>query len=199
MKKLLLAATLLAGAAGAAGIAKAELSPLLGTMNADNVTLYSGLKVYPLGSFHPMGAIYTIKATATTIATSGAQVLATYSLPANALDTAGRNIRIRAMFAKAANGDTITPAIYFGSETIGASAYSTSGAGTVLELNVVKTGASTQAVWGQGYTNTTPIAPYSVAAASETDTSAITIKAACTAVTTGGDCTLVGFTVEYLN
>lgn len=197
MKRLFLILALLFAAAPA--YAQTELSPLLSTQNADNVTLYAGRQVYPAGAMHPMGVLFTTTATKGTATGTSEQTLATFSLPASALDQPGRRIRITAMFSKAANVDAVTGKIYFGSETISTGSNTTSGAGMFLSLEVVKSGSSTQIVWGNGQSGTTNVTPYSAAGA-ETDTSPITIKATCTDGTSAAnDCVLQDFYVEYMN
>lgn len=197
MKRLLLAAVF------AAGIARAdaqELSPLLGTQNADNVTLYPGLKTYPNGPFHPMGAIYSTIATAATATGTGEQTLGTYSLPANALDATGRRLRIRAAFAYAANTNNKTVKLYFGSSVITTPTAASNGTNAFLELVVVKSGASTQLVWGTGVNALTPVTTYANVSSAEADTAAIVIKATGTdGTSSAADITLVDLAVEYLN
>ena len=179
--------------------AAAELSPLLGTMNADNVTLYPGLQTYPNGPFHPMGAIYTTIATAATTTATTELVLGTYSLPANALDTTGRRLRIRAVFHAATNGNNKTMKLYFGASVISTGVVTTSNANIVLSLQVVKSGSSTQIVTGEGIVDTTPITPY-VNAGTDTDTSAIVIKATGQdGSASAGDIVLEDLFVEYMN
>jgi len=199
MKRLLI----LAAAFLAIGVAAAqqELSPLLGTMNADNATFYAGRLVYPAGapgnSFGPMGILYTIKAIVPTGTGTSAQTLATYSLPANALDIPGRRLKIIAAFATAANTNNKTCTLNFGSEGVTTPTMATSAERATLELTVLKTGASTQSVWGQGQSLITRTAVY-YAAGSETDTAAIVITAICTDGTnSAGDAVLVDFSVRY--
>ena len=179
-----------------------ELSPLLGTQNADNVTLYPGLLAYPTGSFHPMGVIYTLTAPVATGTGTAAQTLGTYSLPANALDAVGRKVRITAYFATASNGHTKTCTLNFGAapEQVSTGAMSTSAESAMLTLIVTKTGASTQTVEGIGQANTTNVAAYVTTASAETDTAALTIAAICTDGTSAaGDATLADMFVEYMN
>jgi hypothetical protein len=194
MKRLLLAAALLLPVA-----AKAELSPLLGTQNADNVTLYPGLLTYPNGGFHPMGLIYSITTPVGTGTGTGAQTLGTYSLPASALDAAGRKVRITAMFTTAANTHNKTCTLNFGSESVTTPTMATSAETATLSMTATKTGSSTQTVWGNGIANVTPIAA-SFTAATETDTAAIVITAICTDGTSAAnDAVLEDFFVEYMN
>lgn len=177
-----------------------ELSPLLGTMNADNVTLYPGLLTYPSGPFHPMGALYTITAAVPTATGTSAQTLGSFSLPANALDQAGRKVRITAAFNTAANTNSKTCTLNFGSESISTGAMTTSAEKAFMEMIATKTGASTQIVWATGQANVTNLTPVVAASSTETDTAAIAITAICTdGTSSAGDATLVDFFVEYMN
>ena len=151
------------------------------------------------GTFPPEGALFSITAAATTGSGSSEQTLSSYSLPANSLDSTGRNIRVSACFLHAADTNTVTSKIYFGSETIGDGGTTTSGGVSCLFLQVTKTGSSQQSVTGYGF-KPTAVAPAIFTAATESDTSAITIKATGTdASGTSGDDKLVNFVVEYLN
>jgi len=160
---------------------------------------YGGNGVVP-PSIKPAGILYGTTANVATGTGTSEQTLGTYSLPGYTLDQVGRRLRIRAMFVHAANTNSITPKLYFGSESIAGPANTTSGAGVVLELNVTKTGSNTQRVWGWGANGATaPVNP-TYQAGAETDTSAITIKATCTdGSSSAADCTLAGFSIEYLN
>ena len=150
-------------------------------------------------TLQPAGCLFDTTATAATATGTSEQVLATYSLPANSLDYIGRRLKIHAMFSKAANTDSVTAKLYFGSEVVSSGANTTSGAGMTLDLIVVKTGASTQIVTGQGLSGTTAVTPYSAAGA-ETDTAAIVIKASCTDGTSAAaDCTLQDMEIDYVN
>lgn len=196
MKRILLAGAMLMLAVPA----RAELSPLLGTMNADNVTLYPGLMTYPAGGFHPMGVIYGTTGTTATAAGTAEQVLATYSLPANALDTAGRRIRVRVAFHAAANANNKTVKLYFGASVITTATAATNNKNGFLEMDIVKTGASTQIVWAKGGVDTTAVTPYVNASSTEADTAAIVIKATGTDGTdSAGDITVDDFSVQYMN
>lgn len=137
-------------------------------------------------------------ATAGTATGTTEQVLATYSLPANALNTVGRRLYIRAQFSTAANTNTKTFRLYFGAQVV-SNTTAVSAAGSVLEMRVIKTGASTQIVTGEGRAGVTPTTPFS-AVGTNTDTSAIVIKATCQDTTSAAnDCVLQDFFVSWLN
>lgn len=180
-----------------------ECSPSLGTMNADNVTLYAGRRVScpptTVGAFHPMGVVYNLPAPVASASGTGAQILGTYSLPANGFDVAGRRLRATASFTTAANTNSKTCVLAFGSETISTGAMATSGETATLSLVATKTAASVQTVWATGYENTTLIKPV-VTTGAEADTAAIVVSVTCTdGSNSAGDVTLQDFYVEYMN
>jgi hypothetical protein len=146
-----------------------------------------------------MGVVYNLPAPVATAAGTGAQTLGTYSLPANAFDVAGRRVRVTAALTTAANTNTKTCTLNFGSESISTGAMATSGETAALSLVATKTAASVQTVWAKGNINTTLIKPV-VTTGAETDTAAIVITAICTDGTNSvGDATLQDFYVEYMN
>lgn len=182
----------------------AETSPLLAVQNADNTQFWAGLLAYPNGgSFKAMGLLNTISAVAATGAGTSEQTLATYSLPANSLDAVGRTVRVRAFFVTAANTNGKTCKLYFGSKSLSTGSITTASAAPWLELNITKSGSSTQIISGCGFGGTTGIVPVALTGAgtaTETDTAAIVIKATGTDGTdSAADITLCGFTVEYMN
>jgi hypothetical protein len=146
-----------------------------------------------------MGVIYTTSAAVATGTGTAEQTLGTYSLPANALDAAGRRLRITAQFSTAANTQNKTGKLYFGGTSISTGTMATSAQGAFLTVEVVKTGASTQIVTSRGQVLTTNLAIAS-AATTETDTAAIVIKATCQdGTSSASDCVLQDFKVEYMN
>lgn len=123
----------------------------------------------------------------------------TYSLPANVLSAVGKTLRIYAYGVCGANTDNKTMKLYFGSEVITTPTAATNAKNWYLQLDVIKTGASTQIVCGQGIVDTTSVTPY-VTTGAETDTSAITIKMTGTAGTgTANDIVFKFGLVEILN
>lgn len=199
MRRFLIAGAAIVGLVGTYIAARAELSPLLGVYNADNATFYAGLQVYPSGGFGPSGKLYTNIASAATGAATTEQVLGTYSLPANALDIAGRRVRIHASFHMATNGNNKTLKLYFGASVITSGVLTDSNKNAWLTMDVVKTAASAQIVTATGQHDTTMITPY-LNAGTDTDTAAIVIKATGTDGTaSAGDIVLEQFYVEYLS
>lgn len=103
-------------------------------------------------------------------------VLQTYNLPANTFGASGAKlVRITATGHTAANADNKTVRLYFGSEVIATPTAATNNKGWWLQLEVTRTGASTQRVTGCGQVDTTSVTPLSATGA-ETETAAITIK-----------------------
>jgi hypothetical protein len=150
------------------------------------------------GTFLPEGVTHAVSASVNTATGTGEQILDTYNLPANSLDVVGRYLRIRYFFNTANNTDLKTAKCYFGSQVF---TTSTSTAAKMLscEVDVVKTGSSTQNVIMNGTSGAT-VAAGTFGAGVETDTAAITIKGTCTDGTSAAsDCTLVGGTVEFMN
>lgn len=142
--------------------------------------------------------IASLTGTVGTATGTSEQTLATYTLPGNTMVNAGQRLRISAAFSKAANVDSVTCKLYFGSEVVSTGANTTSGAGMRLVLDVVKTGAKAQVVTGFGQAGTTVVTPYS-AAGSEDDTASagIVVKATCTDGTSAAnDAVLQDFRVD---
>ena len=148
----------------------------------------------------PMGVIYGLLAPVTGTTGTSEETLGTYAMPAGQLDVVGRRLIITANFQHAANTNNVTPKLYFGSEALATAVGATSAQAYKLQCDVLKTGASTQQVtcWGLGGAAGVVPVTYSVAA-TETDTSAITIKATCTGGTSGADCILSDFNVREMN
>lgn len=137
-------------------------------------------------------------ATAATATGTTEQTLATYSLPANALNAVGRRLHAHAQFSTAANTNTKTFRLYFGAQVV-SNTTAVSAAGSVLDLYVIKSGSNTQIVAGMGQSGTVLTTPFSAAGAN-TDTVAIVIKATCQDTTSAAnDCVLQDFAVQWLN
>lgn len=125
--------------------------------------------------------------------------LLTFTLPAKTLSTAGKGLKIRAWGNTAANADNKTIKLYFGSEVIVTPTAATSGKGWELELEVYKTGANTQVVFGSGQVDVTPVTTL-VTTGAEADTATITIKVTGQAGTANAnDIVAKGLIVEMLN
>jgi hypothetical protein len=141
-----------------------------------------------------------VKASSPAAATTGTtkQTLGTYTIPANALAANGKGYRITAWYTTAANANSKTMAIDFGSQTSVATKTTTTSADVVvLTVIILKTGSSTQSVLGTAYATAASI-PVNTAG-SQTDTAAIVVNLTATTGTSSGDATLQSFIVEVLN
>jgi hypothetical protein len=148
------------------------------------------------------GLKHSITASIATATGTGEQILDSYSLPANSLDNAGRNYRIEACYLHAANTNTVTSRLYFGSEVISDTGVSTTGSVSCMWIAVLKTGSNTQNVIAGGTKGA--VSPVNLGtnytAATETDSSTITIKATIQdGTSSAADGTLILFTVKALN
>lgn len=194
------------GCSTATGTSGATIPLLNGANTYSAAQVYQKANTDPAGNtgsgtFLPMGVVYSITASAATTTGTGEQTLGTYSLPANSLDTAGRNLRINACFKHAANTNTVTSRLYFGAAVISDAGMTATGSVQCLWMVVLKTGSNTQNVvaGGQKGTVVTMLAA-AYTAATETDTAGITIKATGQdGTSSAADDTLVSFTVEYMN
>ena len=122
--------------------------------------------------------LYTTTATAASTGTTAEQTLATYSIPANTLNT-GTRIRVGGSWTLAANADTKTVKCYFGASVISSGALTTNNKNASCQLEVVETGAATQEVYGNMLVDVTPITGY-VNAGTDSGTSAIVVKLTAT-------------------
>ena len=128
------------------------------------------------GVFAPAGVLSVNTTSTGNGADTTEDTLMSFSLPAKTLTaTDGKGIKIRAWGTTAANSDNKTMRLYFGSEVVATPTAATNNKNWELELEVYRTGSSTQVVVGKGQVDTTVVTPY-FATGAETDTSAITIK-----------------------
>lgn len=144
------------------------------------------------------GLLYGLYAPVTSTAAATTQTLGSYTLPASYLTNVGQSIRIRGQFTTAANANSKTPILTFGTYTYTGTALTGAGAQSAsYECTVTKTGASTQNVVCSGLSVVTPVAVTS-ASGTSTDTGTIAITAQVTQGAASADTVLVGFTVESL-
>lgn len=151
------------------------------------------------GTFNPSG-ILSVNTTSTgNGADTTEDTLLTFSLPAKTLSANKKGVRIKAWGNTATNADNKTMKLYFGSEVITTPTAATSNKGWELELEVYRTGASTQVVFGKGVVDTTNVTPL-ITTGAETDTAAIVIKITGQAGTANAnDIVAKGLIVEMLN
>lgn len=146
-----------------------------------------------------VGAALNVNTTAVGNVGSGEDNLMTYSLPANALSSTGRCVRVTAWGTSANNGNAKTLKFYFGSLAFTVSLTTSQAGRWRLVAEIIRTGSSTQdyvvqVVEGSGGT----AQDVESGALTETETSAITIK--CTGeATSNDDITQEGMLVELLN
>jgi hypothetical protein len=126
--------------------------------------------------------------------------LFTYSLPANALNANGRILNIAAFGTFANNAHSKHARLYFGSEVIDSGANTTTGGiAWRLEMQVVRTGASTQQISGQMMAGTVH-GGTTLQAGAETDSSAIAIKVTGqTGTAAASDIVCNGMTINAAN
>jgi hypothetical protein len=145
-----------------------------------------------------MGLYYSLPTVTTATAAATTQTLASVTVPANTFTTAGAAFRIHGMWTKAANADSVTPVITFGTFTLTGGANTTSAGVEVLDCLVVRTGVSTQSVTCNGVNQITPIAA-TYTAGTSSEIADIAINGQCTQGTAAADCILAAFTVEALH
>lgn len=150
------------------------------------------------------GVLCISSATAATTGTTE-EVLATCTLPANAFNTNGRAIRIKAWGSSAANGNTKLMRIRFGGiggTTISQRSFVTASHFPYVEAIVLRTGASAQIAFGEsgsGAENSSSTAQQNRSSPTSDTTAAIDIVITGHTATAAGDLTLTGFMVEFLN
>lgn len=153
MKKFLAAAAAIALSGAVAFAANIPLlsgpnysdpSQVLGTANAVIQAVNTGVG----------GLINAQTATVSTGAGTTEQILQTYTMPANQLSTAGQSVRVRCWGRTAANGNNKTRKLYFGANVISTATEAANDQPWFLELLVMRTGAATQVVNGNGMAGT---------------------------------------------
>lgn len=143
------------------------------------------------------GLLYSTGVPVAGAAGTAEQTLATYSIPASTL-ISGRQIRVRASFSAAANGNNKTFKCYFGASVISSGVLTTNAKNGSCEVVAVYTSsAATQEVYGNMLVDTTPITGY-VNAGTDNAAAAIVAKFTATGGTSGVDITVNAFSVELL-
>lgn len=107
---------------------------------------------------------------------SGEDNLMTYSVPAGTLATNGQTLRVMAFFTNAANGNTKTIKAYFGATSITLQSAAVNNGVSWVELKIVRTGATSQLLYG--WLGRTPAFVFFAASAApaETLSGAVTLK-----------------------
>lgn len=128
--------------------------------------------------------------------TTNEVTLDTYSLPANSLDFVGRGVKITAFGSFGNTTHSKTASVYFGSEKFLTNTTATTS--WVIEVNVLKDAANSQAMGGVMFGPASVATQYQSGA--ETDTSAITIKVTGQTQTAAtGDVVLNGWSIVGLD
>lgn len=148
-------------------------------------------------------------ATTADVTSSGASNLISYTLPANALITTNRCLRIKGWGTALNNANAKTVALDFGSQTIISKILTPSIASTTwsFQATVCRSGASTQDIYAEAFnpmgTTVSSVDANTVlyqaarTAGTQTETATITIKGKTTTATTT-DVTMDGLTVEFM-
>lgn len=150
-------------------------------------------------SLNTEGNIFTFFGQVGNGADTTEDLLKSFNLPANALDSVGRSINIYAWGSYGANTNSKTVKMYFGASTV-TSTQTLNGGGWALEMMVGKSASNVQRISGQIIAGTSH-GGCTTGTGAETDTAAITIKV------TGQDTTsananavvLQGLVVNYMN
>lgn len=130
--------------------------------------------------------------------------LATYSLPANALDQAERGLWVRTWGTFGSSVGNKTVKLYFGTTAFSSGSITSVTQSWYMEYEVYKTGSATQAEkWSAAYSSTNTAAggsPPVVQSDTQSDTQAITIKVTGTSASgTNTDILMYGFEVFFMN
>jgi hypothetical protein len=142
------------------------------------------------------GLIHADLADHTTTGTSE-ETVASFTLPAKALNENKRGLRIRAWGITAANGNNKTQKIAFGTLEFSTGALAANNKDWELELDVWRDAADSQRIIGRGQANGA-IVQVDYQAGTEDLDAAITIAIKVTDATAAGGTTLKGFTIESL-
>jgi hypothetical protein len=127
-------------------------------------------------------------------------ILQSFTLPAGALATVGQKIKIKACGTYGANADNKTIKVCFGAQIYNTGIIAQSGTAWGIELEVWKTGPSTQAYYTSGLYCGSSLVGTGGGTLTQTDTGAITIKITGQAGTANAnDIVCSGMFVEFCN
>jgi hypothetical protein len=154
-------------------------------------------------------ALGLANATTADVTSSGASNLISYTLPANALVTTNRCLRIMGWGTALNNANAKTVALDFGSQTVISKILTPSIASTTWKVQAVvcRSGSNTQDVYAEAWNpmgttvssvdGNTVLYQAARTAGTQTETATITIKGKTTTATTT-DVTMDGLTVEFM-
>lgn len=141
-------------------------------------------------------SLETNTTTAANVSTNETDLM-TYSLPGGSLAVNGQKVRITGWGTYAANGNTKTVRIRFGSTVVSTRASTGNNVAWWIQALVVRTGAATQVASGVQLESGNAGQP-TATSPSETLADAITIKLTGQSGTASDDVTARGFIVEWL-
>jgi hypothetical protein len=170
---------------------------LAGFLNA----LRSGTPTVPVGGSLTTAGIVTSLFTSTTAASNVSTTetdLITYSLPANTLSANGQKVRITTWGTIAANANSKTVKLYFGSTAVVTRTSTLNNGSWVVTGLVARTGATTQIEVGSNVFSADLALIPSTASPAETLSGAVTIKVTGTSATASSDVTALGMYVEWV-
>ena len=156
------------------------------------------------GSLIAQGALFVSTTAVGNVGASAPDDLISYSLPASAVNSTGRGVRITAWGTCANNANAKTFTLNFGSQVVLTHACTASVAGEVWRIVTLvhRTGASTQD-WTSIYEGSTGVAGAfefdpELGTATQTESGAIVIKMQTTVSTSDNDIVQEGMRVDYL-
>lgn len=149
-----------------------------------------------VSALYTIGGVLTKNVTSATTAGTSEETLWTYTLPAATLATNTQMVRIKVWGMTAANGNSKTITLKFGSTTLRTHANTGNNVGWYADAIVARTGAATQTAnavsWIGTNASTTGSAP------TETLSGTVAIALTATTATAAGDITFQGAIVEFL-
>jgi len=149
------------------------------------------------------GVLLTDSLSTTSTTGTAEEVLDSTNIDANTLDQNNRGVRITAWGTTAANANSKTVKIRFGSTTLNGTVICTGTTTTAseswyVEAEVYRDGSSTQRSVSKGQIGTTNLAVLIDTTLAETDTAQILVEVTGTTPTASGDMTITGFKLEFL-
>ena len=177
------------------------LSGAIPAWRAYKANATTGLLSVPLGASTGYGVVGGRICTSTTsAATTGTtiQVLATCSIPGNALSVDGMGLKVKAWGQTAANANSKVLGIYYGATQCATLTSTVNNGAIIVETTILRTGAATQECAGMSASGAGVASAMRATPAEDTTvTVPLTVKA--TTATASGDFTFKGLTVELIN
>lgn len=152
-----------------------------------------------------VGGVLNVNTTSQATTGTVEEILATYTLPANALSANGKGVRITAWGFGAANANAKVFRLRFGGiagSIIASGSSTTSSAVFRIQGEVLRTGAATQVasgVWTAGASLSTAVVTHGTAAPTQTLSGTVDIVITGTTAASAGDLTFTALIVEAIN